>query len=828
MIIKSIELKNIRSYVQAKIVIPKGKVVLLGDIGAGKSSILMSIEFALFGLGDQDGASLIRVNEKEGYVLLEIEIDGKLYRIKRTLKRKNDKVFQDKVVIEFNNEKKVISPTEAKVYILNILNFNEPTNPNARSNIFRYAIYTPQEEMKKILGINVDERKKTIRKALRIEDFSVARENSKIVLEYLNKRSEFYKGKAEDLEVLENSVKNLENEINTLNSEMSSVKGKINEYELKELEYNDKFKKINEELRLISQDIAKLDVKKKDLEKGIKELKTIENSIKDLMDNLDEKIKIHKKNMPIKDFDIEKDELENEISQLDDNLDRLNEEKNELIRKDEELNNIEKNIKKLSKEREDLWNEMKEKEKIVETIKNENKKPEIVENLKIEDLENEENKIIEKINELNKKSGIISGKIQDYEKIIQDGICPTCERNADPKEFGFKLEKRKTELIEIEQDIFNLNSRKIELEKRKKNLIDLEKRLIEFDKLNQKMLEYERDIKQINEKIKEKEEEISSLNERASKLKLEVEKIDEIKKYIKEINDKKKKLREIKKKIDEYEEKMKHYNEEENEINILKEKINLNEKNRDELIKKLDEIKIEITNLEPKIEEHKKKNEELKTLNETMERIKKEKENIITEKTKIETQINEKRKLLDEYKTELEEKKRALKLSEKYTEYARWIKEIFIPGLEEIERIVFEMKRREFNNLFTDWFYVLVDDPTKSARVDEDFTPIVEQDGYVQELDYLSGGERSAISLAYRLALNSLVRETMGKSKENLLILDEPTEGFSTVQVNKFPNILNKIDCDQIIVVSHEEIIETMADHVIRIKKENGISKIEV
>ena len=173
-------------------------------------------------------------------------------------------------------------------------------------------------------------------------------------------------------------------------------------------------------------------------------------------------------------------------------------------------------------------------------------------------------------------------------------------------------------------------------------------------------------------------------------------------------------------------------------------------------------------------------------------------------------------------------KKRALKLSEKYTEYARWIKEIFIPGLEEIERIVFEMKRREFNNLFTDWFYVLVDDPTKSARVDEDFTPIVEQDGYVQELDYLSGGERSAISLAYRLALNSLVRETMGKSKENLLILDEPTEGFSTVQVNKFPNILNKIDCDQIIVVSHEEIIETMADHVIRIKKENGISKIEV
>ena len=46
MLLKSIKLTNIRSYKSATIHFPKGRVLLSGDIGAGKSSILYSIEFA--------------------------------------------------------------------------------------------------------------------------------------------------------------------------------------------------------------------------------------------------------------------------------------------------------------------------------------------------------------------------------------------------------------------------------------------------------------------------------------------------------------------------------------------------------------------------------------------------------------------------------------------------------------------------------------------------------------------------------------------------------------------------------------------------------------
>ena len=49
MFLKSIKLNNIRSYEHAEINFPSGSVLLAGDIGSGKSSILLAIEFAIFG-----------------------------------------------------------------------------------------------------------------------------------------------------------------------------------------------------------------------------------------------------------------------------------------------------------------------------------------------------------------------------------------------------------------------------------------------------------------------------------------------------------------------------------------------------------------------------------------------------------------------------------------------------------------------------------------------------------------------------------------------------------------------------------------------------------
>ena len=88
MILKSLVLNNIRSYTEQIIQFPDGTILFEGDVGSGKTTILMAIEFALFGLGSQKGGALLRTGTKEGSVKLQFEVNGRNYEIFRSLSKK--------------------------------------------------------------------------------------------------------------------------------------------------------------------------------------------------------------------------------------------------------------------------------------------------------------------------------------------------------------------------------------------------------------------------------------------------------------------------------------------------------------------------------------------------------------------------------------------------------------------------------------------------------------------------------------------------------------------------------------------------------------------
>ena len=164
--------------------------------------------------------------------------------------------------------------------------------------------------------------------------------------------------------------------------------------------------------------------------------------------------------------------------------------------------------------------------------------------------------------------------------------------------------------------------------------------------------------------------------------------------------------------------------------------------------------------------------------------MKREVEKLNGELTKVqreisstETGISMLKQRARELSDEIKRKEKQRKEAEILEEYRIWLQDYFLPTLELIEKHVMVSINQEFNEHFRKWFGLLVEDPSKEARVDEDFTPIVEQDGYEQNLRYLSGGEKTSVALAYRLALNSIVQKVAGM-KSNLLILDEPTDGF--------------------------------------------------
>jgi exonuclease SbcC len=194
--------------------------------------------------------------------------------------------------------------------------------------------------------------------------------------------------------------------------------------------------------------------------------------------------------------------------------------------------------------------------------------------------------------------------------------------------------------------------------------------------------------------------------------------------------------------------------------------------------------------------------------------------NVVESKTSLAHYRENKEKL----KREVLENKGKLDKKKFLDEYFHWFNQYYLPSSVNIENHVLELLRRRFNEHFQNWFDILVDDPSLTVNVDELFSPRITRNTHVQDYAQLSGGERTSIAFAYRLALNTIVREVSFDKPVDLLILDEPTEGFSKEQLFKLRGVLDKVDCAQIIIVSHEQELDGLVDQIYFVENNYGIS----
>lgn len=671
LIIRRLKLKNIRSYDEGEINFPTGAVLFEGDIGSGKSTILLAIEFALFGLGNEKGTSLLSLGRNEGEVELEFETRGKIVRVHRGLVRSRRKgVTQEDCWIEIDGRRYILSPTEMKEMILNILGYNEPVDPKAKSIIFRYAIYTPQEEMKEILNRPVDERLQTIRKALRLEDYKVARDNALNIAKGLRFYARQFMEEEKRLPDLEKEKKEL-----TLRKEESAKKIKDLEDKLSDIEIS--IKGIESELEALIRDLEKLAGE-------VKRGEELERTIEDY----NRKLKI----------------LRNQVNFDEQKINSLKKERDEilkLLRKPEkELNIIEGELNRAKIEIKAILGEVARKEQLLFT----------------------------------------------YKSLVERKVCPTCNQRVDHEEFLSKIEK-------LEKEYEEINRRKKEFELKIEEL-ELMKKIAE---------DYDRNIA----KLKSLEDNILTLEDRVAKDKNE--------------------CKELSKKIEELQEKLR--------------------------ISKEAAI------------EYRRKKLELEKINEELKRLREEKRILENEKIKHLADLEKFQSRINDVEQEISKIKDKVTRGRRLMEYVIWLEECFAPALEKIESTIFRDANREFNEEFSRFFSFMVEDSLKSVMVDEQFTPIVMQESYEQEISNLSGGERTALALAFRLALNKIVQKRAG-IEGGLLIMDEPTDGLSKEQIGKIGDLIKELMLNQVIIVSHERELEGAVDYIFRVQKENGRSRI--
>ena len=803
MILQSLELENIRSYVKEKINIPRGITLFEGDMGSGKSSILMAIEFALFGLGDQKGNSLLTSKQNEGKVILEFEIDEQKYEICRKLKRVKGTVSQKTGYIKNGNLKENLSSTELKKRIIQILRFNEPGDTRSTSRIYRYAIYTPQEQMNVILS-DVERRLETIRKAFDIEGYKIAIENSSHIATAIDKISARFELPSKKLIQLDENYFKVQKEIAQNQKQISQSKKELGELDEEQTKLESKILTLkNKEKQLI-----KINATYDHTNKTIQIFENEENQIKKKLKILEKKFSENQKiivkqklikkpttltsvNINNKIKELRKTEtlftvMNTEITKLSEKIiaceKQLGENKN--------LTNNELKIKLKKMENELIINKNQKKKKEQEI--NQFKKNEIESQFKIKEI----TKSIEKFSKLSK-------------------TCPICEQSVDEK-YIQKIEKlRKNALIKQEEISNNL------IPKIRINENELKKIIVNNQTLEKSISILENNIPILKEYVQFKnnletyKNQNAKLKQKFSIPQKENQNKDPINYYL-NLNIKLQeyvKTKDITSRlINENLQNRIIVENLESEIHVLNKEIKKSKINQKIILKQIQSLQ-KIEN-EIRLENNSIKENNIKIL---------EKNKTIASLNTQKIDMGEK---LNEIKKDLEESKIAKEKFDKCNDYYKWIKDFFIPVVENMEIEVMRFLQQDFDNIYQNWYSMLIDDPSKESRIDENFTPLVEQDGYEIDIEHLSGGEKTSVALAYRLTLNSLIRKETESLKSNLLILDEPTYGFSKSQLVKVRSILNELKSEQIILVSHEKELEDYAQNVYHVTKENGLSKI--
>ena len=411
----------------------------------------------------------------------------------------------------------------------------------------------------------------------------------------------------------------------------------------------------------------------------------------------------------------------------------------------------------------------------------------------------------------------------EIKQITDLSVCPLCRQKVDRsykinivEESQKIIEKTKNELYRIEEEV-KITGEKIILMRKKINEISLKKEELKY--LQEQFLE----LKKEETYIKKELNQCHILKEQEQKLALSLDFLEKFRE-----KETKSEINNIDKKIIEFE-KLKKDIERRNELVLfLKEK--------KQILKNIEETKIKtaksITELTKSISFQKKEIKEHRELEEKIRKIKEKKEEIsaLIEREKIalaveKTQLNLIEKENKEIKKAITSMNEMEKKHKKMSQIINWLDNLFIPMIKNIETNVLARIHYEFEDVFSWWFNLLINNDFFSAYIDEDFTPVIEQSGFEIEFNNLSGGEQTAVALCYRLALNQVINSiTKQINTKDILILDEPTDGFSHEQLEQLGIVIRSLKLSQIIIVSHEQKLRSFADNIICLKKTDNVS----
>ncbi|MFW9938532.1 MAG: AAA family ATPase [Candidatus Thorarchaeota archaeon] len=490
--------------------------------------------------------------------------------------------------------------------------------------------------------------------------------------------------------------------------------------------------------------------------------------------------------------------------------------------------------------------------------------------LRIKQFENLEELIIEKEMKLkNQKSKIndLKKNREFKQKEIDNTIQDLIKARLKKEDFAKKIIE-----LENKESLYKESQ-----ELRKKSIKELDTvqnniKMYENDagKIILKKLSVELNEKQFNEQISELRKQISSKEKNKAVIVQKIKDVDKLleqgkcslcgqeiheeERFRKELNEAhitkdsiSKELDLLSKEINKLEEGLQDYQ----EYKVNKEKKELYEKLLETSKKQEKDLKQQLRDLAIKIEKLQKELKEIlsafrapdiqslrkleKEVSDTVKSIEEKVDKLNSEKSELEKKISAEEKVIEFLEQEINQIKSNIALKKRLnqklvylTDIRNWLIQEFPTLLRDIEREIMVSSANDFNLYFKEWFNILIEEGNIEVEIrPDDFQPLINVNGHDSPFHDLSGGEKSAISLAYRLGLNKIINERYQEIKtKDLLILDEPTDGFSQQQVNRMQEIFNTLNTSQMIIISHERVLDSFVTDIFTFKKRNHQTQI--
>jgi len=838
--LRRLRVKNIRSYEAAELAFASGTTLLAGDVGAGKTSLLYAIEMALFGVAEVDAAYLVR--HGSGHAEVTVAFEGpegryEIFRRFRRLRRKGRDTFEaEKIRFTVDGAETAYSATELRQQVIDLLGFPDNPSPQAHSDLWRWAVYVPQERMRDILGARPQDRLETVRKALGVERYRTAAENAQELAADLRRSAVARRAEADRLRHFEEEFVEGNRQADQRRLDRTTIDRALREHEAA--------------LSGLRRDRSELEARLRRAEADERELSSLEREQASDQRSLEESGRVlREKAEEIRERTAEHSAVAAESSALDARRRALEAADIELARLRSQLDQSSAALRSLTEARAFLQSAEQRADGVRDTAERLRGEEQEARRLFDEALAAGPAKeppaptpdalpVIEtRLAELRERQATAlqavaraQSSLSEVEELLHAGVCPRCHQSVRPSEFETHRSEAGAELANAEAA---LGETQAALDR-----VDGERRARER---YERALERWKEVDRRRAAARAALERVVKLSEaHARDLAAAEESREQARRRVAELRPVEAREAELRAALGSADASRAALAREVERAALAFERQRGIERSLSNLRGESERLEREAALLQARLAERSRRLEslreerqgaaELRRSSEDSERaLRAAEESVSNERAtlvRLDAQLDEAVRRAAAAETGRRERAELLAEAKDIEEKAGWVGSSFRTSVLSMEQKLLTHAQSLFERNFARYFASLVDDPGLVARTDPAFTPLVMIEGEWTPAEALSGGERTSLALAFRLALAQVVR-SMGSLHLDTILLDEPTDGFSPEQVVRMGELLDELALPQVILVSHETQLAAIADRVIRVQKVDGRSVID-